>query len=190
MIGVNGQTVLFLRSLLLGAAIGALYDMFRVLRMALPHNTVAVFIEDVLFFGACATATFFFLMSTLYGQVRAFILLGECLGALVYALTASRIVMGFFACLIKAIRWMFRILYRLFVEPLKKMIQWLCGMGGKMAKIGAKRLKKIGCQTKNNLKKRVPMRYNHSIRTYFFNKWGRDAQDVRKQSDGKGEEGA
>ena len=48
-ITIAGQTWLFLLSIALGAGLGVCYDLFRILRIALPHPTLAVLAEDLLF---------------------------------------------------------------------------------------------------------------------------------------------
>lgn len=48
-ITVAGQTWLFLLSVALGAALGVCYDVFRILRIAFRHPSLAVLLEDILF---------------------------------------------------------------------------------------------------------------------------------------------
>ena len=76
-ITVAGQTWLFLLSVALGAALGVCYDVFRILRIAFRHPSLAVLLEDILFSLAAAGATFAFLLTTGNGQLRAFFLIGE-----------------------------------------------------------------------------------------------------------------
>mgnify|MGYP002545496206 CR=1 FL=1 len=46
---VHEQLTLFGASCLLGAALGVIYDAFRALRIALPHNKILVALEDIAF---------------------------------------------------------------------------------------------------------------------------------------------
>ena len=79
-ITVAGQTWLFLLSVALGAALGVCYDVFRILRIAFRHPSLAVLLEDILFSLAAAGATFAFLLTTGNGQLRAFFLIGSWWG--------------------------------------------------------------------------------------------------------------
>ena len=53
MIAVNTQTLIFLQSLLMGAALGAVYDLFRIFRIAVPLPAGAIVAEDVIYFVFC-----------------------------------------------------------------------------------------------------------------------------------------
>ena len=76
MIAVNTQTMIFFQSLLLGAALGMVYDLFRIFRVAVPLPAGMIVVEDVLYFVFCGFVSFFFAMTVNFGQVRFFILLG------------------------------------------------------------------------------------------------------------------
>ena len=52
-ISVSQQTMTFLQSLLLGAALGMLYDVFRILRLLIPSGKVISFVEDIVYFLLC-----------------------------------------------------------------------------------------------------------------------------------------
>lgn len=71
-ITVAGQTWLFLLSVALGAALGVCYDVFRILRIAFRHPSLAVLLEDILFSLAAAGATFAFLLTTATAAARLF----------------------------------------------------------------------------------------------------------------------
>lgn len=119
------QTVFFLQSILLGIGFGLLYDLLRVTRLAVPTPSVVVFVEDVLYFLVCAVATFFFLMRTIDGQVRFFLLIGGGLGGLGYFLALSKPVMKVGEKLtdwIKGILWW---LFRHLIHPIWRLLRWI-----------------------------------------------------------------
>jgi spore cortex biosynthesis protein YabQ len=117
-IALAAQTVAFLYACALGAALGLLYDVFRITRIAFPTGKVGVFLEDLLFFFLCAAATFFYLMGAVQGQVRFFLLLGELLGAVLYYFTLGQLVMKISRALIDGIKRMLLFLYRYLVLPI------------------------------------------------------------------------
>ena len=71
----------------MGAVFGAVYDLFRIFRIAVPLPAGVIVAEDVIYFAFCGFMSFFLAMTVNFGQVRFFILLGELLGFLLYYLT-------------------------------------------------------------------------------------------------------
>lgn len=80
----SDQALAFLWSVALGAALGVVYDWFRIGRILHRKWWLTVFIEDLLFALIAAGATAFCFTLTNFGQVRWFLLLGEGLGFTVY----------------------------------------------------------------------------------------------------------
>lgn len=72
---MDGGTAL-LWSAVVGAALSAFYDLFRLARLAVPHPVWMVFLEDLLFCGISAVAVFLFLLEVRNGQIRFFLLAG------------------------------------------------------------------------------------------------------------------
>lgn len=176
MINVNAQTVIFLQSLLLGAALGLFYDMFRILRLTVPAPSAVVFAEDLIYFVFCAFVTFLFMMNTIYGSVRIFVLLGELLGASLYYFTVGAAVMKAAGALIRAVKWVLRLLYRLFVLPV---IRLFCWVGKKLAGKTAVFSRKAGNFSRNIkicLKRQRALLYN------LFNTKKREKKAARKRS--------
>ena len=92
-ISVSGQALAFLFALLFGAVLGVFYDLFRISRIALRQNAVAIFIEDLFFWIVASVATFLFLLFENSGEVRVYLLLGVVLGAILYYFTLGILVM-------------------------------------------------------------------------------------------------
>ena len=124
-VSVAAQTLLFLKSILLGACLMLLYDGFRILRLAVKTPAAIVLVEDILFFLICALATMLFLISANFGEIRFFALLGEGMGALLCALTLSRMVMACSKAIIGFVRAVFRVVFRLFFRPVYRIIHSL-----------------------------------------------------------------
>lgn len=92
-ISVSSQTMAFLLSCLLGAGLAAVYDVFRILRIALPQPAPVIAAQDFAYLLICAGATFFYLMTTVSGQIRLFVLVGEVIGWVLYYFTIGEVVM-------------------------------------------------------------------------------------------------
>lgn len=83
-ITISGQTGLLLSSFLLGVVLGAVFDIFRVIRISARSGRVAVFVQDVIFWLICAASTFVFFLLMNKGKLRFLMLLTEFLGAALY----------------------------------------------------------------------------------------------------------
>ncbi len=81
---VSDQAIAFLWAVVLGVALGAVYDIFRIGRIFKKRGWLLVFFEDLLFSLAAALSTAFCFTLTNFGQVRLFLLVGEGLGFLLY----------------------------------------------------------------------------------------------------------
>lgn len=89
-VSVPAQMLVFLVACAVGAALGLLYDLFRIFRLIVPCGRVALALLDIFFFLLCAAATFLFLLAGNRGGIRFFLLEGELLGAVIWLLTVSR----------------------------------------------------------------------------------------------------
>lgn len=91
---VNEQTQLFLLSCVLGVPLGILFDVFRVIRSVLPHNTILVVIEDLLYMIIYAVFMTAFTIVASRGDYRFFYTIGNILGFALYFFTAGNIMLG------------------------------------------------------------------------------------------------
>ncbi|MBC8569802.1 spore cortex biosynthesis protein YabQ [Zongyangia hominis] len=157
---LSQQTQVFLYACLIGAGLGAFYDVFRMIRLAVKNSAVIVFIEDALFFAVCALVTFFYMMQAMGGQLRFFILLGEFLGAVIYYFTIGALVMKISKLIIRGIKAVLHFLFRIFIRPILLFLQWI---GKKLQKLFSKctaPLKKFGTNAKFRLKQQRVLLYN------------------------------
>lgn len=159
-VSVAGQTVLFLKSMLLGACLMLLYDAFRILRMAAPMPAWAVLVQDIVFFAACAVATFLFLVSANDGEVRLFTLLGEALGALLCALTVSQVVMACSKAIHAAVRAVLRFVWKVFLRPVYLLLRMIAGLIVRVSGFFGGLAKKSLRRAEYGLKRRRILLYN------------------------------
>lgn len=114
-ISLSAQTSYFLWSLVLGVALGVLYDNVRAVRMVLCAGQIHVIISDIVFFAVCGVITSLFSLPFNKGDVRAFILFGEAVGFLAYRITLGSVMGKVYAFLAKKIRG--------FVQKIRKLLQ-------------------------------------------------------------------
>ena len=162
-ISVSQQTMTFLQSLLLGAALGMLYDVFRILRLLIPSGKVISFVEDIVYFLLCGVISFAFLIAVNNGIIRAYLLAGELLGAVLYYFTLGKFI------------------YRIFLSPFVRLFQaiahGICHMAGKVRKKFAKN----AIKSKYRLKERRRLLYN-------VNKYHTRSQRLRRRREVPGHE--
>ncbi|MBE6798857.1 MAG: hypothetical protein E7525_03660 [Ruminococcaceae bacterium] len=95
-IDVAFQTYTFLLSLCLGCAFCIVYDLLRAVRKFKLNSTVATFVTDVLFWHFAALVTYAFLLLTVKGQVRSFVIFGIFASFVTFRITLSRLVFTIF----------------------------------------------------------------------------------------------
>lgn len=91
--GLEIELALFLRSLLLGAGLLAVYDGIRIFRRFFSHGMLWISLEDAVYWTAAAILFFLQLCEVNNGIIRGYILLGMALGAWIYYCLLSRFVM-------------------------------------------------------------------------------------------------
>ena len=85
------HTQIFLMSCAVGVILGIIYDLFRTFRIIVPHNSILVMLEDILFFIIYIIILISFISAFARGQFRVFYILGNILGFILYFFTAGRI---------------------------------------------------------------------------------------------------
>ncbi|MGN0374078.1 MAG: spore cortex biosynthesis protein YabQ [Butyrivibrio sp.] len=110
---ISGELFKLAMSIGFGAAMAAIYDIFRILRRIVPHNTVAVSTEDLLFWVCLGFPAFGFVLFINDGIFRLYFVLGIMLGIFVYRETVSRILVKFIVFFVKKI-------IKIFTAVLKK----------------------------------------------------------------------
>ena len=127
---VTVQTMIFLRSLAIGAVLGVVYDLFRIFRMTVRCGKVSIFVQDCVYYFFCGLVTFSFMLSASAGQIRFFILLGELLGAVLYLTTLGVLVIKVSGSVIRFVRWLLGWVYKLTLQPVFRFLGWIFGIFG------------------------------------------------------------
>lgn len=148
---VSGQLVIFGGSLLLGAVLCTVYDLFRAFRKRKNKNAVAVFFEDLLFSLIALMLTASYMLLTCKGEVRGYVLFGETVGFFACRLLLSRFIITFYTFILKA----FALILTLICKPLGA---FFTAFGKCEEKIG-KLFKKAPIFIKKHLERRPP----HSV---------------------------
>ena len=136
-LSLHAQASLFLLTILMGGGMGLLYDGLRVFRHALRHKPFWVQLEDGLFWLLAVFLVFSVMLCASGGEIRFFMILGLFGGMGLYFLTLSRFVIAVSDRMIRLVKYMaglfwrivttpFYLLYLLFRKPLGKVGRF-CG---------------------------------------------------------------
>lgn len=141
------STLLFFYSILTGAVLGVVYDIFRILRIACPPKKIAIIVQDVIFALICIITTLMFFQFFTNGALRFFVLIGEFLGFLLYYLTigvivikTARVIITIVKKVIYIVIWPFRKILGWFVSKLSPLLNRFIQKLRKILKITKKRL--------------------------------------------------
>ena len=93
---VPEQVMIFLGSVLIGTALGAVYDIFRVIRVIFPRmgKRIPTAAADILYFVIFAGVIFMYCAINAGGGARGFCIAGAVLGAALYIFTVGDILVG------------------------------------------------------------------------------------------------
>lgn len=135
----RGLCLLFLFSVGIGAFLGAVYDCFRILRVAFPMGRgrevsrsvrvlerTVVFFEDIIYALFASVTVNLFLFNLNDGQFRIFTLIGSALGFFVWYCTVGRIIMRCANAIVAFIRRVLSFFLRLLVWPVLRLVCKLC----------------------------------------------------------------
>lgn len=144
---VSPPAVVFGISLLWGAGLGMLWDLFRIFRLSFPTGKTVAFIEDVVYaiLASFATLLFFYLFTS--GGFRLFVFIGELLGFVVYYFTIGRLVYQIFIVVIRLIKK----LIGWITWPLRKLIRFAARKLAPVLKKARRSQKKFSKKFKNSL---------------------------------------
>lgn len=91
---VDEELRLFGLSCLFGAAFGVVYDLFRTVRLLLPHNGAMVAAEDIAFLALYGVFLPAFASAAARGELRFYFALGNIIGFVLYIATVGTAVVG------------------------------------------------------------------------------------------------
>ncbi len=114
---ILADSSLFLWSIVLGFLFGLFYEFFRFLRLALPHTTLMIATEDLLFFFPVTVIFLLFTFAMSDGVVRYFSVFGVILGFLLYLTTLGKILLFFSDAILRLIRSVLRALFHHLLLP-------------------------------------------------------------------------
>ncbi|MCT4565956.1 MAG: spore cortex biosynthesis protein YabQ [Maledivibacter sp.] len=140
------QLYVFLATFYGGIVIGFMYDVYKIYRSILKTKKIIAAIQDILFWIAISIVVIYVLVYSDDGNVRGYYFIGFLLGALIYNLLLSRIVVKTIKMFLKAIQRIFHRIYmgiKRVMDFLYRVIKYPCKKIYKALRPLILRLKKI-----------------------------------------------
>ena len=150
---MTGQAWLFLSTVLVGGAIGLLYDVFRIFRKTARHSGLAVTLEDLFFWVAATGLTFYFMLHRNYGEIRVFSLVGVAIGIVLYFTTISRWVVAVSVAVVNYMKRVVVTVVRVIMVPVRLIAAWVAPPAKKALKATRKHARRVRRYGKNKLRK-------------------------------------
>ena len=125
---MSEHTSLFLLSVVMGAALGVVYDCFRVFRILFPpaSKSKAVAAEDIIFWLIYGFCIFCYAAAFGRGQIRFFIVLGSLTGFILYIVTVGNFITGIIRRIVTAVYKILHKVYFVVIRPPVKSVKVIC----------------------------------------------------------------
>jgi len=157
-ISAADQSFIFICCIACGVIIGILFDIFRIIRQIVPAGTTITFIEDLIFWVITLVVVCYFALTLNYGVIRWYMFASMGIGAVMYFLSLSRIVMLFSMLVIMLIKKVISFIVKILLIPLKL-----------IAKIIKKPLFFVISISKKSIKKLInKLKFNYNTCSKYF----------------------
>ena len=110
-------------AVLLGLALGAVYDLFKLMRLTLNNKKWLTFTLVIIFMLLFTFATVNFSMGYSRGRARYYILMGEAVGFLLFRFTLGRVILKLWRKILPVFRKNIKIVTEFMRKTLKKLLQ-------------------------------------------------------------------
>jgi spore cortex biosynthesis protein YabQ len=151
-------------SCIVGFILGAVYDVFRVLRILFKSEKRHVFFQDLFFMAFAAVVTFLLALAVNWGEMRFYILAGEIIGICVYFLTVGEVTIRIAKLVYKVLYAVMKFIKKWLILPVARLfLRFGRFLSTKFFKF-IKYLKKISSNRKKALKPHNKVVYNQPNR--------------------------
>lgn len=118
-LSIEFQTILFLKTVVLGMAAGLFYDFFRTLRCLFKHPNALVSLEDILYWLVAAFFVFLYMLDANDAEIRPFCVFGIFIGMVIYFSLPSKGVMAVSGKVADFIHWIVRLFFEIVFMPFR-----------------------------------------------------------------------
>lgn len=143
-----------------GFALGAVFDIFRILRVLLRCEKRPVFFQDLFCMALAGFVTFTVSLAVNWGETRFYIIAGEIIGGCIYFLTVGEVTVRIAKLIYRMLRAVKRFLKKWIFMPVYRLFARIFAALAKKLRRKQKTLKKVMVNHKNPLKPRCNVLYN------------------------------
>ena len=158
------QTKGFLLSLGFGFIMGVFYDVFRILRICISKSPKLALPFDLLYFLLLGFCSYIFFLVVNEGDIRAFLIIGECVGFASYYFSLGVVVFSASEKIVGLVKNIFSVIFKIVFSPFK----WIFSKVKKLLEVFSKKCFKKGKKIKNkskfHLKLYKQLLYNQSVK--------------------------
>lgn len=154
------QTGNFLLSLGFGFIMGIVYDAFRIVRMCISKGKIAFVICDILYSLVLCLCTFLFCLTVNEGEIRGYLILGECIGFAAYYFSLGVAIFSVSEKTVAVIRSVFKRIFKVIFFPFGKLFRFF----KRKIKKSHKKMQKVKNKSKFLLKVDRHLLYNLSVK--------------------------
>ena len=115
---ISDQVIIFLYSIIGGALIALVYDIFRLKRRAIKTIGIFLHIEDLVYWIIVAFIMFAVVFYSNEGELRGYIVLGTFIGVVLYILLLSRLIMNILTTTVKFLINFIKRAFKLVISPI------------------------------------------------------------------------
>ncbi len=139
---VTYQVMAFAATIALGMFIGFASDVLRVMRNTFRPSRPMLFFYDLFFWAIMTVITFIVLISSNWGEVRAYVFIGLGFGATIYAVVLSRLCYRVLDRIMQFICVIINTIAKPFIWTFRK-VMLICSRCKRMIGVGVERNKKV-----------------------------------------------
>ncbi len=122
---VSQQALLFLKSIQIGIMFAVIYDVVRIIRKLFKHVDWLVQVEDLLYWLGCIVLGFLLLYMHNFAEIRIYVFMGMILGAVLYLMTVSVVVMQIATYIIDTLKKILTKVIHILAIPLRWLLDKL-----------------------------------------------------------------
>lgn len=123
---LSEQALTFVVTIAIGALLGILFDFYRVVHGLIRPRAVFTSVTDFIYWVVATAIIFFGLLASNWGELRAYVFIGLCGGAIIYFRLLSRyttaVLVRSISVLVWTVGWIRRMLNLLFFKPIAWMV--------------------------------------------------------------------
>ena len=117
------QSIAFLYSLLLGLALGVVYEVFKIFRFIFCRKNSSIFVSDIIYMLIATFSLFVFSIAFLQGYTRVYLIFGSLIGMFLFKITIGRLFSKIYCPLILKIKNLSHKIQLIFKKIAKKLLK-------------------------------------------------------------------